>query len=178
MYTTANICAPNNSQSNFLHSVLKTIQNVHKGLLLLCGDFIAIVDSALSSSTRGNLQAFLHKTDLYNVWRCLNLNESDYTFFSTIIDLFVADLPTLNKISEARIHSITWLDHAPISIVLEEIFSASQPTSGVIMSHYMSKHRLKMTCENTLRTFFLLTLHLMLQLPRCGVLIRPFVGDS
>lgn len=134
-YTIVNVYAPNSHQNAFLHKMLKKICQIWKGSLVICGDFNAIAHNNLTakSNTRPTLQPVLHNEDLYDVWRCLNPTEKDFTYYSaphkiyTRIDLFVTDLQLLSRITEAKIHSMPWSDHAPISVMVRETH-ASRPT--------------------------------------------------
>lgn len=66
--------------------------------------------------------SFIRNNDLYDVWRCHHTTERDYSFFShrhnsyTRIDYFLVDKWTLTKISNSSIGTITWSDHAPVSM--------------------------------------------------------------
>lgn len=82
-------------------------------------------------SIRNELQPFLHSSDLYDMWRCANSDEKDFTYYSdpqksySRIDLFVSELPLLQNVLLVTIHSITWSDHAPVSLLIKEHHNAA-----------------------------------------------------
>lgn len=126
-YTIVTLYAPNQRQMSFLKATFKRIKSVQQGQLLICGDFNLIPDNDIDSSSGPKrflspLNSFLKDNDLYDVWRCCHAAERDYTFFSprhntySRIDLFVTDKWLLQNIHTSHIHTITWSDHAPISV--------------------------------------------------------------
>lgn len=101
------------------------------GNLLICGDFNLTTDLNLDTTTKKSrstpsLQSLLHREDLFDAWRCLHANERDYTFFSnrhcsySHIDMLLTDKWLLQQVISARIHEITWSDHAAISLSFNE----------------------------------------------------------
>lgn len=90
---------------------------------------ILILNDVLDSSSVGrrrrtSLGNYCLEEELYDPWRCLRTTERDYTYFSPVhrnysrIDFFLTDKYTLQKVTRADIHNITWPDHAPITIEL------------------------------------------------------------
>lgn len=127
VYTIATVYAPNQRQMAFLKATLKKIKSVQQGHLLICTDFNLVPDNDMDSSSgpkrfASPLTSFLTSNDLYDVWRCCHVAERDYTFLSlrhntySRIDLFLVDKWLLQNIHTSRIHTITWSDHAPISV--------------------------------------------------------------
>lgn len=49
-YTVANIYAPNKGQICFFHKIMKQIQDVKRGRVILCGDFDITPDPTLDST--------------------------------------------------------------------------------------------------------------------------------
>lgn len=128
-YTLVNIYAPNKLQLSFLNHVLRKVQKVRQGKLVIGGDFNSVIDSALDSSSstrssRGQLCNFLNKYDLYDPWRCHHSNERNYSFFSnphksySRIDFLLVDKFTLMKVTSSSIEEIVWSDHAPVGLVV------------------------------------------------------------
>lgn len=81
-----------------------------------------------------SLQAILHNEELFDTWKCHHANKKDYTFFShrhfsyLRIDMFLMEKWLLQHIETAKIHDITWSDHAEISLtILEKGVSSSPP---------------------------------------------------
>lgn len=130
-YTIINVYAPNKSQAKFLKSVQKKISSFSNGSVLWCGDFNSIMDPKLDTTAHKlvhspYLKDFVHTHRLFDAWRCMNATERDFSFFSSAhrsysrIDYFFLDLHLLQRVSTASIHTITWSDHAPISIEIQE----------------------------------------------------------
>lgn len=130
-YTLVNLYAPNKGHTKFLKSLLKKAEKIKKGSLLLCGDFNSVVNksmdcSHLRSTKRHKIQPFLSDNNLYDTWRFIHSSEKDFTHYSYLhqaysrIDPILSNLTLLQRSLSVRIHSITWSDHAPVSIVLKE----------------------------------------------------------
>lgn len=129
--TIVSLYAPNTHQLRFLQRLLKAINKVKYGNLLLSGDFNLTTNPEIdvSSTPRGrrlSLNNWFHEGGLYDVWRCLHASERDYTFYSSRhrtysrLDMFVADWHLLRRISSAAINSITWSDHAVVEVVVAD----------------------------------------------------------
>lgn len=116
---------------------MKKINKFCNGYLIMCGEFNIVPDNSLdtsSSNTRltSPMGTFIRNNDLYDVWRCHHSTERDYSFFShqhnsyTRIDFFLVDKWTLAKVSDSSIATITWSDHAPVSITTDNLSSLSR----------------------------------------------------
>lgn len=134
--TLVNVYAPNSRQIAFLNKVKRKVERVKQGALIWCGDFNAIVDPSLDSTSKCStppvqIQPWLLATNLYDIWRCRHATEKDFTFYSnphkifSRIDLFLTDSLLLSQIVDCSIGTITWSDHAPISLSVS--FSQSRP---------------------------------------------------
>lgn len=82
MYTIVNLYAPNQRQIYFVCNLLKKVQKISKGDLLIMCDFNCVVDrvadtSASGSASRYTLQPLLKMGKLYNAWRRLHPSEKD-----------------------------------------------------------------------------------------------------
>lgn len=130
-YTIANIYSPNSSQLQFVRKMLRKIIPLQKGALLICGDFNITADHTLDMTTKAKwpspaLQPVLHVNNLYDVWRCQHANERDYSFHSlrhntySRIDAILVDRMLLQSVSSSSIHTISWSNHTPVSIVVQE----------------------------------------------------------
>lgn len=135
-YTIINVSSPNTGQAKFLRKVYKKSKSLQRGLVLWCGDFNSPLDPLLDTTAckptySCHLQSFLQISGLYDVWKCLNTTDKDFTFLKTLlfspqhmsfskIDYLLPDLQLLQRVSQATIHSIIWSDHTPILIVLKE----------------------------------------------------------
>lgn len=83
-----------------------------------------LLDTTIGTqSKRKGMKDILSQEDLHDPWRCLHSTEKDFTFYSnvhSILGSISSSLTELSykKITDARIHNITWTDHAPISLVI------------------------------------------------------------
>lgn len=105
------------------------IWKLRKGRLIIGGDFTIVGDpkadlTSAVCSNYGHLNGFLHKHDLYDVWRCQHGSKRDYSYFSpphksySRIEYFLTDRWTLQTVSSSFIDIIIWSDHAPVGIEL------------------------------------------------------------
>lgn len=118
-YTLVNIYAPNKRQPRFLKSLLKKVDQVKKGSLLLCGDFNCVANKSMDcsypqSTQRLEIHHFLSEHNLYETWRGFHSSEKDFTHYSypywvySRISLILSDFALLQKTLSVTIHSITW----------------------------------------------------------------------
>lgn len=86
-HTIVNVYSPNKRQVHFFIKLMKKVQSLQKGLLILCGDFDVTPDLAMDSTTKTTcyhpaLSPSIHKHNVYDAWCCLHAGEKDFTFFS------------------------------------------------------------------------------------------------
>lgn len=131
-YTLMNLYAPNTRQISFLKKALTKARAVCKGHLIICGDFNLVPDIHMDTTSPAKrrespLGRLLTSHDIFDVWRCHHGSEKDFTYFSprhnsySRIDLFLTDKWLLQNISASVIHTVTWSDHAPISISITDM---------------------------------------------------------
>lgn len=71
------------------------------------------------------------KEELPDVWRYLHASERDYIYYSTPkkthahIDFFLVDSAVLPCVASSSIGTITWSDHAPVSLSLHNGINTS-----------------------------------------------------
>lgn len=131
LVTLATVYAPNDRQDLFISKTLNELLSFAEGQLMLGGDFnvplCPSVDtsngtSSLRRGVHNRITKTLHETRLIDVWRLLHARERDYTFFSSphksysCIDLFLLPHNQLEAIDKVDIGTITWSDHAPITL--------------------------------------------------------------
>lgn len=125
--TLINLYAPNTRQHSFLREIRSKLKHFAQGHIILGGDFNDTPNPILDSTNKAckrsfTLSSFITDTNLFDAWRYLHGNEKDYTLFSkpqhsySRIDLFLVNKLTLHHISKTEIDSITWSDHAPVSL--------------------------------------------------------------
>lgn len=131
IYTLLNVYSPNAQQMTFLRKTIRMAQDTKQGHLLVCVDFNLVVDIHMDTTSAAKLREsplkqFLTSQDLFDVWRCYHGSEKDYTYFSphhksySRIDMFLAHKWLLQKLSLSVIHTMTWSDHAPITISISD----------------------------------------------------------
>lgn len=125
IFTLVNLYAPNTKQRKFLAPLFTKVAEVIT--LILGGDFNTVLDPSLDSTTSArkpvsSIFPLLHKYELYDIWRCLHGSERDFTFLSAAhssyshIDFFFTDKRSLQNVLSASIGTISWSDHAPITL--------------------------------------------------------------
>ncbi|CAH2293092.1 Hypothetical predicted protein, partial [Pelobates cultripes] len=68
--------------------------------------------------------------NLYDSWRTQHPTDRDYTFYSRVhntytrIDTFFIDNKTLPQLTDCRIGEITWSDHSPIYLDVEDTYQS------------------------------------------------------
>lgn len=126
-YTIVSVYTPNSGQLRILSKLMKKLTKFHQGCFIVCSDFNVVPDNNIDTSSRNYrlaspMGSFIRNNDLYDVWRCHHTTEGDYSFFShrhnsyTRIDYFLVDKWTLTKITDSSVGTITWSDHAPVSV--------------------------------------------------------------
>lgn len=129
--TIANFYVPNSHQDLFLKRHLELLQGFTEGQLIVGGDLnfpltpVEDTSTGTSSSPRGTrkrILSALHAAQLIDAWRLFHPGERDYTFFSrphqaySRIDLFLIPHSQLQAVKGSAIGSITWSDHAPVTM--------------------------------------------------------------
>uniref|UniRef100_A0A8C5P8P1 Reverse transcriptase domain-containing protein n=1 Tax=Leptobrachium leishanense TaxID=445787 RepID=A0A8C5P8P1_9ANUR len=136
-HTIANFYCPNAGQLSFIRKAMVKLLEVSTGRLIVCGDFNQSLDLPIRptrsqrSSVR-NFAALLAEFHLFDIWRIRHPGESDYSFYSgahktySRIDFFFVNADLLALISDTTIGSMSWSDHAPITLLLPD----SRPPLG------------------------------------------------
>lgn len=136
-YTLASIYAPNMQQLQFLENVLLELSNFRDGPLVIGGDLNWVADvnqdrsrpsitrclrsGAQSSTKKSDLVKLFEKYDLTDMWRFLNPNVRDYSFFSSRfnsfsrIDFLLTSTTLDHRLLEADIGVQYCSDHAPVT---------------------------------------------------------------
>lgn len=164
-YTIVNVYAPNQHQVNFLHKLLCIIKNHQRGRMIICGDFNATPDRSLDSSSGArrsgpSLLATLHAQDLYDAWRCMHAGKRDYTFFSSPhrvysrINLFLVDHGTLTQVTSTTFNTITWSDHASITLSMSDETVCNVPHMWRSNTYLMQQLDFRNVISKHLREFF------------------------
>lgn len=127
----ANLYAPNERQGVFLKRHITQLLQYSVGQLMVAGDLNILLtptedtSTGSSSSSRDlhkRISSLLHSAKLIDTWRLFNPGERDYTFYSrphqsySQIDYFLIPHRHLHAVRDTAIGSITWTDHAPITL--------------------------------------------------------------
>lgn len=164
-YTIVNVYTPNQHQVHFLHKILRITKKHQRGRVIICGDFNATPDPSLDSSSgtrrlTPSLSTIFHSQDLYDAWRCMHAGERDYTFFSSPhrvysrIDLFLVDQGTLSQVTSTTINTITWSDHASITLSLNDDSMCNIPHMWRLNTYLMQQPDFKNIISKNLSKFF------------------------
>lgn len=164
-YTIVNVYAPNTRQLSFLNRLRKKVNKVKQGRVIWGGDFNAIVDTSIDSTSRSirppvQLHTWLNSSDLYDVWRCRHASERDYTFYSNVhrtysrIDMFLVDRSLLPQITNSTIGTITWSDHAPVTVSINLTGAVAPPFSWKNNTYVLSNPTHQTALAKQLVEFF------------------------
>uniref|UniRef100_A0A8C5P7P0 exodeoxyribonuclease III n=1 Tax=Leptobrachium leishanense TaxID=445787 RepID=A0A8C5P7P0_9ANUR len=132
-----NIYALNARSEQFWVDMTDLVTSLPRGLVIVGGDMNAVPCAAADRRSPAGLErvpgpsgqdkafyTFLRRTDLLDAWRVLHPDERDFTFYSaphgsySRINLFLCNLTCMAMVLRTDIHSITWSDHADISLQL------------------------------------------------------------
>lgn len=114
-----------------------------------------------SSVGQRSLVPYCLTQDLNDPWRCLHTTERDYTNFSLVhksysrIDFFLTDKYTLQKVTKATIHNITWSDHAPITVNIEDMLKVHHAPLWHNNTYLLSNPQIKEEIQNKLEKYFM-----------------------
>uniref|UniRef100_A0A803K3C6 Endonuclease/exonuclease/phosphatase domain-containing protein n=1 Tax=Xenopus tropicalis TaxID=8364 RepID=A0A803K3C6_XENTR len=140
MTTLAMVYAPNTSKKTFFQTFFTKLLETSEGRVIVGGDFNTTINNNLDRSreiletqaqpeyNRDSKYLTKHLTSaaLVDIWREKHPLDRDYSYFSSAhtfysrID-FIFSKPThLEYIQKAKIHDITWSDHAMVEILWEK----------------------------------------------------------
>ena len=129
--TLVNLYAPNVAQANFVSLLNIPIAQFQNTPLLVGGDFNLVNDALVDRSghplpaDKSLSRAFnelLETQSLTDVWRLINSQSREYTFYSRAhnsysrIDYLLLSNNLLDSVVDSTIHSIVISDHAPVSL--------------------------------------------------------------
>lgn len=167
LFTLVNSYAPNSSQVSFLNKLWNKINRVQQGRLIWCGDFNGISDATVDStslSIRPPLQlgALFNKMQLFDTWRYYHASKRDYAFYSPVhksfsrIDMFMMDRQSLQLVDRCDIGTITWSDHASITLTIHINNPSSAPFIWKNNTCLLANPEIKKIVSYKLEEFFTL----------------------
>uniref|UniRef100_A0A8C5QP47 Reverse transcriptase domain-containing protein n=1 Tax=Leptobrachium leishanense TaxID=445787 RepID=A0A8C5QP47_9ANUR len=143
-YTFASVYGPNTPDADFWSSTHSFISSHATGHVVLGGDFNATLCPPIDRSTSHNDQTshipslqdkqfynFVHHAGYIDVWRVQHPSVKDYTYFSPVhytysrIDCILTSASCLPLVISSSIGSITWSDHADVSLQLRPFAPAA-----------------------------------------------------
>ncbi|OCT91737.1 hypothetical protein XELAEV_18014801mg [Xenopus laevis] len=145
--------------------LLQKVKSEQKGSLLVCGDFNKTGNPILDCSPnrqRNNtkLAHLLHREKLFDSWRCHHQGEKDFTFFSPVhnmysrIDLILTDKWVLQRIQKTSIGHITWSDHAPVFLEIQETYNYKESGLWRLNSYWLNHDQYFTSLKTNLEEYF------------------------
>lgn len=131
--TLCNIYAPNKEEPSFFHEVNRILGNV-QGQVVLAGDFNQVIDGALDRSRfsrtvipkdRAAIHTLMKDNGLIDVWRVVNPNKREYSFYShchksySRIDFILISQNLINAVIDSNVNAISLSDHAPVELCIK-----------------------------------------------------------
>lgn len=134
-YVFANIYAPNEDDPAFYINVANMIDACENRNVIWAGDFNLVLDilkdrynsNYNNHKAASTLSAYMHETDLVDVWRALNPQKATYTFFRrqplamSRIDFFLISSSLMPSVVEAQIVATPITDHSLVTLRLTNI---------------------------------------------------------
>lgn len=131
--TLLNIYGPNLDDSEFFRKTFSLIPDTSTTNLIIGGDFNMVLDTYLDRSSTQRvapsnasnfLNTFIKNTNLFDVWRTLNVTGREYSFYSRVhnvytrIDYFLLDGKLMSGVNNVKYHNIIISDHCLVSVSL------------------------------------------------------------
>ncbi len=139
-----NIYAPNMDDPKFFHNLFLTISSL-SGSYIIAGNFNCTVKPEVDrssgidkshSKSRQTIQHFMEELNLTDIWRDMNPKGSKYSCYSgtyksySHIDYFLVSANLRHKIKDCYYDSILISDHAPNSLIYEDLRLRRDPLGG------------------------------------------------
>uniref|UniRef100_A0A8C5WKN8 Endonuclease/exonuclease/phosphatase domain-containing protein n=1 Tax=Leptobrachium leishanense TaxID=445787 RepID=A0A8C5WKN8_9ANUR len=138
---------------------------VSSGRLVICGDFNQSLDlpprsTRVQRSAACNFAALLAEFQLFDIWRILHPDDCDYSFYSgahktySRIDYFFVTADLLNLVSDCKLGSMSWSDHAPITLQLPDSRAPTGRSPWRLNESLMSRPEVVEDVQRTLENYF------------------------
>lgn len=130
LWTLTGIYGPQTKKAEFYKSLMKTLEELTEGNLMVMGDFNVVIGRLMDKSAHGSphseipnvFQHWMRDKGLSDCWRLQNTQCRDYTLFSNLhksysrIDYILVKQQPSIKILGTNIDSRTFSDHAAVLI--------------------------------------------------------------
>uniref|UniRef100_A0A8C5QMT7 exodeoxyribonuclease III n=1 Tax=Leptobrachium leishanense TaxID=445787 RepID=A0A8C5QMT7_9ANUR len=168
-YTFANFYAPNKGQHRFMNKLFPLITEFSEGCLVLGGDLNVPLDPRLDTSSgrsavpphvTRSISKLLHTHRLVDCWRAMHTEDKDYTYFShpaqiySRLDYFFIPHYYLSDLQSVRIGSLTWSDHAPVTMRLLSPLHRPAVPAWRLNEFLLTDPPTSNDCEQTLALYF------------------------
>ena len=134
--TVINIYGPNRDSPDFYESIQMLVQErqAQGDFVIICGDFNMVMDQDKDTlnycrehnvNAKQSLQKTMRESDLVDIWREMNQDKIQFTWFSgrldkmARLDMFIISRPMTPLIRKCEISNSFRSDHAIISIVID-----------------------------------------------------------
>lgn len=164
-----NLYAPNIEDPEFFLQLKKIILDFGNFPMILGGDYNQVLDVFLDRSGQGiirpsrtqeAIKSLCKDTGLHDVWRLLNTDARDYTFFShrhsvySRIDYFLISHALIENTGTCNIGTIAMTDHAPIDLTVA-LGEAQERSKGWRMNtSVLQNENMCANLKSHIKTFF------------------------
>ncbi|OCT84251.1 hypothetical protein XELAEV_18022398mg [Xenopus laevis] len=157
MYTFASVYLPNTRQLQTLKSILHTLDGFTEGTLIIGGDLNLSLEPMVIVHYRNRL---LHSYRMIDVWRTLNPNARDDSYYSSVqhlcswIDYLPIPYDHLSTVKNASIGPITWSDHAPNMCSLDILNAQSRTWQWKLNESLLEDPEIANKIQKVLNNYF------------------------
>lgn len=163
-----NIYAPNIDDPKFFHNLFLTISSL-AGSYIISGDFNCTLNPELDRSSgvdnshtksRQTIQHFMEELNLIDIWRDMNPKGLKYSCYSSThksysrIDYFLVSANLRHKIKDCHYDSILISDHAPNSLIYEDLSLRRDPPRWRLKQKWLLDSEFTSFIDNQINIFF------------------------
>ena len=164
-----NVYGPNIKTASFFDHLNTIIPQYASKPIIMAGDFNAVSDPKLDRSTKpllsdrsitDALTNLCKNVGVFDVWRLLNPEERNYTFFSkphksySRIDAFWVSQEILTNVWNTEIHSMIYSDHCPITLTFSPSLHHVRSSMWKLNNSLLLNEKLREMIINETNHFF------------------------